>query len=435
MARSPAKRITGTLVFTIALLATMAFIFLLFAEAESIGDVPGVDQIPQAAIVTGVVLGVSILLMFLLLIIRSMDRRAEEVDEAEAFFVPEEEEEVDWPEEVAVDPAALAAAEEMLGQDEPLPSLEPEEDSPGIVVYDIFALPPMPRAWANPEDGTHPYYFPRSVDGGVYVNDYIPINDAGSRLKLRTLLAGPPDLPELPPASATPVATENDADAWEPPENEENPTPTVQVVEETPLRTVAPTRTPRPASNLFFEQMEKRFGGRRTTSTTTVTTTTKSVTAATTPVEETTPRPQAFYDYPGASHAVGSLEGVGPTYEEKLAAAGVKTTARLAYEDAADLARRTDIPERRIRQWQAMAELSKVSGIGPQFAEALARAGVGGIEELKKRTAQTLADQVNQYLEGLESDLVSTAITARRVEGWQAKAKELRRVRQRVPEE
>ena len=142
---------------------------------------------------------------------------------------------------------------------------------------------------------------------------------------------------------------------------------------------------------------------------------------------------EVYYDYQGDIDPVLDVEGIGPVFAEKLKQVGVETTTRLCYEDAEDLAQRIGTEPKRVRTWQSMAELMKVSGIGGQYAEALARAGIEGIGELKRRSANAIADQVNDYLAGLDNNVLGSKITARRVEGWQEAAKDMRRVRSKVP--
>ena len=109
---------------------------------------------------------------------------------------------------------------------------------------------------------------------------------------------------------------------------------------------------------------------------------------------------------------------------------GIETTARLCYEDSARLAKALGVPTKTVDEWKAMAELLKVGGIGPQFAEALARSGVMGIGDLKRRSATGIAEDVQAYLDRSDG---GQKVTARRVETWQQSAQSLRRVRQKVP--
>jgi predicted flap endonuclease-1-like 5' DNA nuclease len=147
------------------------------------------------------------------------------------------------------------------------------------------------------------------------------------------------------------------------------------------------------------------------------------------------PSDRAYYDYAGDVHDVEELEGIGRIYGNKLRELGVQTTARLAYEEPEELARRMSVPVKTVQQWQSMAELVKVKGIGKQYAEAMARAGIQGIAEMKKRSPDAIADQVNGYLDSLETNVLGTKITAKRVEGWQKAAAGMKRVRLKVPEQ
>lgn len=141
-----------------------------------------------------------------------------------------------------------------------------------------------------------------------------------------------------------------------------------------------------------------------------------------------------YYDFKGDVHKVIDVEGIGPVYAEKLQTLGIETTARLCYEDPAALARRMEVPQKTVESWQHMAELAKVDGIGKQYAEALARSGIEGIDELKRRSPDRMAKAVNAYLSGLDVNVLGQPVTPKRIRTWQQKAKPMRRVRQKVPE-
>ena len=142
-----------------------------------------------------------------------------------------------------------------------------------------------------------------------------------------------------------------------------------------------------------------------------------------------------YYGYKGPVYNVVELEGIGPSYAGRLAEEDIRTTAGLCAHDAAELAKKIDVPLKTIEGWQFMSELVAVKGIGPQFAEALVRAGVKGVADLKKRSANRIAAQVNAYLEGIETQVVGSKITEHRVEGWKEAAKNMRKVRMKRPEE
>ena len=155
--------------------------------------------------------------------------------------------------------------------------------------------------------------------------------------------------------------------------------------------------------------------------------------APVTPVVKETPT-EAYYDYKGDVHDVIDVEGIGPKYAERLKAAGIETTARLVYVGADEVAKVADVPKKTAEKWIAMCQLIKVNGIGKQYAEALVRGGVMTIEELKKGDPQLMAGQVTTYLESLDSAVLGQKVTAKRVQGWQAKAASMRRVRSQIPE-
>ncbi|HUR61612.1 MAG TPA: DUF4332 domain-containing protein [Candidatus Thermoplasmatota archaeon] len=144
-------------------------------------------------------------------------------------------------------------------------------------------------------------------------------------------------------------------------------------------------------------------------------------------------RRTGFISYPGDDHEVVEVEGIGVVYAKRLQKAGVYTTHRLCYEDAASLARRVKVPAKTIRSWQAQAELAKVKGIGKQFAEALSRSGIAGIDELKARAPDAIARQVQSYLGSLDANVLGTGVTPRRVRTWQKAARTLRKRTLPVP--
>lgn len=398
------KRVAATVLFFIALIAVLAFYFLVFADARQLNDLPGVGEITAVAIGTAVLLAIIAIVMIVLLFKR---KPQDTLSEDEPYFIPP--------------------------QDEPQAAFEAVDDE--LVVYDVWTLPVAQRAWGGLDDPrTHSFYFPLNIDAGVYVNDYIDIDRNGSRIKLRTLLAGPGDItatqfviPQTARAEPEPAY-----EAFEDPDAFED----TEALEEAP-REWEPTRRARPErpsrdvpGDDFMRELERRFHDQPAGPTSTPTSSPAVTTASVATVTE-----GAYYDYKGDIHDVIDVEGIGPVYAEKLRQAGVASTARLCYENPATLAETIGAPEKTVRSWQAMAQLMKVSGIGPQYAEALARAGIMGIDELKRRSAARMADQVNEYLDSLDSNVLGTKITERRIAGWQAASKAMRRVRQAVPEE
>lgn len=60
---------------------------------------------------------------------------------------------------------------------------------------------------------------------------------------------------------------------------------------------------------------------------------------------------EAAAEAEGAGESTDVIEGIGPTYADRLADAGIETVGDLAEADAAELAERADLPETRVERW------------------------------------------------------------------------------------
>ena len=90
------------------------------------------------------------------------------------------------------------------------------------------------------------------------------------------------------------------------------------------------------------------------------------------------------------------IQGIGPVYAEKLIAAGIETVDQLLEKGASAKGRQAIEDETGIRHdlvltWVNHADLFRVKGVGPQFAELLEAAGVDTVKELRNRNAANLA--------------------------------------------
>ncbi len=100
-------------------------------------------------------------------------------------------------------------------------------------------------------------------------------------------------------------------------------------------------------------------------------------------------------------YKVIDIEGVGEVYAEKLIAAGIQTVDQLLEKCAEpkgrkELAEATGISDKLILKWTNHADLFRINGIGPQFAELLEAAGVDTVKELKHRNAENLAAKLEE---------------------------------------
>ena len=126
------------------------------------------------------------------------------------------------------------------------------------------------------------------------------------------------------------------------------------------------------------------------------------------------------------SYKIEEIEGIGPSFAEKLGKAGIDTTDALLAKCAAaagrkEVAAATGVSETNLLKWSNLADLMRVSGIGPQFSELLEAAGVDTIKELRHRNAENLAEKMAEV--NAEKKLARVAPAATVVEGWVKAAK------------
>ena len=95
------------------------------------------------------------------------------------------------------------------------------------------------------------------------------------------------------------------------------------------------------------------------------------------------------------------IEGVGDVYAQKLIAAGINKVSELLEKCAAPkgrkaLAEATGISEKLILRWTNHADLFRINGVGPQFAELLEAAGVDTVKEFRHRVAANLQPKLEE---------------------------------------
>ncbi len=115
------------------------------------------------------------------------------------------------------------------------------------------------------------------------------------------------------------------------------------------------------------------------------------------------PAPAVEEPQPGHHTNIADVEGIGPAYSAKLAAAGIKTTDDLLAAgakryDRDRIAEETGISSNLIREWVDKVDLMRVPGVGPQYSDLLEAAGVGSPAELAQRNATNLAITVQEVV-------------------------------------
>lgn len=103
-------------------------------------------------------------------------------------------------------------------------------------------------------------------------------------------------------------------------------------------------------------------------------------------------------------YKIVDVEGIGPVYAEKLKEAGITDSAELLKKGKTakgrkELAEVTGISGKLILTWVNHADLYRIKGVGPQFAELLEAAGVDTVKEFAHRNAENLVAKMNDVNE------------------------------------
>lgn len=98
------------------------------------------------------------------------------------------------------------------------------------------------------------------------------------------------------------------------------------------------------------------------------------------------------------------IQGIGPVYAEKLQAIGINKVSELlekgkTAKGRAEIEKETGIRHDLVLTWVNHADLFRINGVGPQFAELLEAAGVDTVKEFAHRNAENLAQKMNEVNE------------------------------------
>ena len=126
------------------------------------------------------------------------------------------------------------------------------------------------------------------------------------------------------------------------------------------------------------------------------------------------------------SYRIDEIEGIGPAYAAKLNEAGIETTDNLLDKCCTPAGRKavaeaTGLGESTILKWTNMADLMRISGIGPQYSELLKGAGVDTVKELRNRNSDNLTEAMKTVND--EKNLARVSPPAATVAKWVEAAK------------
>ena len=129
-----------------------------------------------------------------------------------------------------------------------------------------------------------------------------------------------------------------------------------------------------------------------------------------------------------ANMKIDEIEGIGPSYAEKLGKAGIKNTDQLLdkccdKKGRKEVAEKSGVSEKQLLAWANMADLFRIKGVGPEFAELLEASGVDTVKELGTRNAANLAAKMAEV--NGKKKLTRTVPSEKVVEDWILQAKGL----------
>ncbi|PKO10739.1 MAG: DUF4332 domain-containing protein [Chloroflexi bacterium HGW-Chloroflexi-2] len=128
---------------------------------------------------------------------------------------------------------------------------------------------------------------------------------------------------------------------------------------------------------------------------------------------------------------ISDIEGIGPKYAELLAKEGIKTVEGLLKvaaksKDRKKLSEVSQISEKLILEWVNLADLFRIKGIGEEYSDLLEEAGVDTVPELAQRKPENLLLKLVEINE--EKNLVRRLPVLSQVEDWVKQAKDLPRI-------
>lgn len=129
---------------------------------------------------------------------------------------------------------------------------------------------------------------------------------------------------------------------------------------------------------------------------------------------------------------IEEVEGIGPVYAGKLAAAGIKTTEGLLEQGATPSGRSTietatGIEHALILEWVNHVDLMRIDGVGSEYSDLLEAAGVDSPAELARRNATNLAETVAEVV-AARPGIVRRVPSEKEISGWIEQSKGLPKV-------
>ncbi|GAI71738.1 unnamed protein product [marine sediment metagenome] len=122
------------------------------------------------------------------------------------------------------------------------------------------------------------------------------------------------------------------------------------------------------------------------------------------------------------------IEGIGKKYGTKMETAGildVESLIGLDRDGIKQLAEKTKISEKLIDKWAEHADLMRIGGIGPEYAEVINEIGIDSVKEFAQRNPNNTLERITK-LDKEKPDMFRRPPTLKMVEDWIEEAKKIK---------
>jgi len=122
------------------------------------------------------------------------------------------------------------------------------------------------------------------------------------------------------------------------------------------------------------------------------------------------------------------IEGIGKKYGISMEKAGfldVESLIGLDSDGIKNLAKKTKISEKLIDKWAEHADLMRIGGVGPEYAEVINEIGIDSVKEFAQRNPNNTLDSIMK-LDKDKPDMYRRPPTLKMVEDWIEEAKKIK---------
>ena len=122
------------------------------------------------------------------------------------------------------------------------------------------------------------------------------------------------------------------------------------------------------------------------------------------------------------------IEGIGGKFGKKLEKGGISNIEDLiplSRKEIKELAGKTDISEKLLDKWQEHADLMRIKGVGPEYAEALNEIGIDSVKELAQRNPENTLERIEK-LDKEKPDVIRKLPVLEWIKDWIEEAKKIK---------